>query len=173
MYLRYDEKTGLVGNAYNVAVPEPFIVITDTQNEQIQSGVWFVKDNKLTQEPTDAYIAFKRIQEIEEELKQCDIEYQQALQTPIEFENHLYKPVWIDDGTYSKLITGALSQVLEFPQPIFDSTEKQENMVMMDQVTFMSLVKQLANKQAELFLHRKQKRSLLIEEREQLQQLNQ
>ena len=99
------------------------------------------------------------------EIENCDIEYAQALDTPVLFTNKcLYKPKWVDDGTYSKLITAKSMGMLSFPQVIWDSTELEENAREMSEEEFLQLCNFLAIKQQTLFNERKLKKSELLKQ---------
>ena len=79
MYLMYDETTGLVKRAYDIPVPQPFIKITDKQNELICNGEqWFVNNGELTQEPTIEFKKQQRKIEVDSKIKELNnfaIEY--------------------------------------------------------------------------------------------------
>lgn len=78
MYLRYNN-LGLAGKAYDIPVPEPYLEITDKQNEMICNGEkWFVNNGELTQTPTEAYLKNERKIEVEakiNELNELALEY--------------------------------------------------------------------------------------------------
>ncbi len=170
MYLRYNAQTGEAKKSYDVPVPAPFIEITSAQHEQIQQGKWFVnlQTLELSQNETDEYLAYQRIEEIDSLLAESDSIYEAALEAPVEFNTHFYKAAWVDDGTYSKLITGALAGLISFPQNIWDITKKEINMVSMTQDEFLQLVAVLATVQSSAFDVRKAEQSTLITEKEEL-----
>ena len=97
--------------------------------------------------------------------------YQAALETPVEFplNHHLYKAMWIDDNTYSKILTGAMAGVITFPIDIWDATKLEENMVSMDQTTFGQLCAFLANIQNQAFETRKYAQSTLLPQIQELE----
>lgn len=131
---------------------------------------WIVNDNLEIVENPD-YDRIMAIQEIDTALAKADSDYQDGLNTAIVFPltGKQYKPKWIDDGTYSKLITGVQAGLIKFPQNIWDATEKEENMVSMDQETFGKLCAFLAMAQNKLFEARKQLKSNLISQKEALE----
>lgn len=117
---------------------------------------------KIVENPK--YKTYLELQELQEQYDQADTAYQEVLNTPVEFPKtgKLYKPIWVDDGTYSKLMTGALAGVVQFPIAIWDATKLEENMIQMDQDTFGKLVAFLANIQNQAFEARKYTQSTLL-----------
>ena len=110
------------------------------------------------------YQTYLELQELERQLAETDTTYQDALNTPVEFpaNGHLYKAVWIDDGTYEKLIVGSTAGLVQFPIAIWDATKLEENMVSMDQQTFGQLCGFLAQIQNQAFNIRKYAQSSLL-----------
>lgn len=78
--------------------------------------------------------------------------------------------MWIDDNTYSKILTGALAGVITFPIDIWDATKLEENMVSMDQTTFGQLCAFLANIQNQAFETRKYAQSNLLPQIQELEE---
>ena len=145
--------------------------------KETDEAIFAVEDNEICDEKTqqpkinENYEKEKRLGEIEMELKQADEIYQTQLNTPVEFTNtHLYKPIWVDDGTYTKLITGLQAGVVTFPQIIWDATELEKNAVKMEQTEFMTLCMFLSQKQQEFFNARKLKKSQLLEEKQEIKE---
>ena len=120
--------------------------------------------------PNPDYDRLVKIREIDSQLNECDGKYNEYLDTPLQFTNgHLYKPKWVDDGTYGKLLTCIEHGIAQYPLPIWDATEKAENMVEMDEPTFMSLIAFLGAAQQTAFNVRKEAKSKLIAQKEQLE----
>ena len=117
---------------------------------------------KIVENPK--YKTYLELQKLQERYDQADATYQKVLNTPVEFPKtgKLYKPIWVDDGTYSKLMTGVLAGVVQFPIAIWDATKLEENMIQMDQDTFGKLVAFLANIQNQAFEARKYTQSTLL-----------
>lgn len=130
----------------------------------VDEETWTIIDNPLWE-------VISELREIEAALAKADEDYQTALNTPIIYEatGKLYKPKWVDDGTYEKLLTCIQYGLTQFPVPIWDATEKAENMVQMDQQTFMGLIAFLAAAQQTAFNTRKITKSQLIERKEALE----
>jgi len=133
--------------------------------------MYIVDETTWTIVPNPKYNLILQLRELKEQYAQTDVTYQTALETPAEFplNHHLYKPIWVDDGTYSKILTGALAGVITFPIDIWDATKLEENMVSMDQQTFGALVAFLAQIQATAFNVRKYAQSELIPEIQELE----
>lgn len=117
------------------------------------------------------YPIIVELDEVNNQLAEADTVYNTFLDTPQVFpaNGHLYKPKWCDDGTYTKIITGAQAGLIQFPINIWDATEKEENMVSMDQVIFGQLCAFLALQQAAAFDTRKELKSRLIARKEELE----
>ena len=113
---------------------------------------------------TDIYKNKQRLIEIEGELNHLDELYYAASQTPVEFENHQYKFEW------TTLYQGLLNSGI-LPAKIWDLTELEENAVLMDEEKLQSLQNCLLTLQETAFQTRKEARSLLLNEKEQLEQL--
>ena len=125
-------------------------------------------NNKIVENPM--YAKIQQLNALNEQLAATDTKYQEVLETPVVFPGtgKKYKPQWVDDGTYSKLMTGALAGVVKFPIAIWDATKLEENMVEMDQDTFGKLVAFLANIQNQAFEARKYAQSELLPQIEAL-----
>lgn len=172
MYLKYNYETGEVTAAYNIQVQKPYIEITEEEYDKIKNSEdkYFVVNDKLTTTPTTNYTSKQRITEIDKEVEQAKVDYETNLETSVKYTNgNYYKPIWVDDGTYSKLITAASAGILTFPQTIWDATEKEENAVSMTQEEFMTLVGFLALKQQEFFNTKKETIATLLDEKEELE----
>ena len=128
--------------------PEKYLVDVDT--------------HKLIDNPK--YELVLELKELERQLDLTEDAYTEALETPIVFPGtgKLYKPVWIDDGTYEKLIVGSTAGLVQFPIQIWDATKLEENMVEMDAQTFGALCAFLAQVQATAFNTRKYAQSTLL-----------
>ena len=121
--------------------------------------------------PNPKYDLILQLRDLKEQFANTDTAYQAALETPVEFplNHHLYKARWVDDGTYSKLMTGALAGVITFPINIWDATKLEENMVSMDQATFGQLVGFLAQIQNTACETRKYAQSVLLPQIQELE----
>lgn len=110
------------------------------------------------------YEKYLELEELERQLAETDEVYAAALENPVEFpaNGKHYKARWVDDGTYTKILTGVLSGVITFPIDIWDATKLAENMVSMDQTTFGQLCAFLANIQNQAFEVRKREQARLI-----------
>lgn len=120
------------------------------------------ENNKIVENPK--YEKIQQLNALNEQLNATETAYQEVLETPVVFPltGKQYKPQWVDDGTYSKLVTGMLAGVVTFPQKIWDATKLEENMVEMDSDTFGKLVAFLANVQNQAFETRKYAQSELL-----------
>ena len=112
---------------------------------------------------TEDYKNKQRIIEIDEELNRLDELYYAASQAPVEFENHQYKFEW------TTLYQGLLNSGI-LPAKIWDLTELDENAVVMDKEKLQQLQTCLLTLQENAFQTRKEARSLLLNEKEQLKQ---
>lgn len=163
----YNKETKTFDYCYNEELGENQVFIDDEEGIKrfketlhkyiVDEETWTIKENPQ-------YPLWQQLDELNKQLAATDTTYQEALNTPVEFplNHHLYKPVWVDDGTYSKLMTGALAGVVTFPINIWDATKLEENMVSMDQQTFGQLVGFLAQIQNQAFEIRKHAQSVLI-----------
>lgn len=113
---------------------------------------------------TDFYKNKQRLAEIEDELNHLDELYYAASQAPVEFENHQYKFEW------TTLYQGLLNSGI-LPAKIWDLTELEENAVTMDSEKLQSLQNCLLTLQETAFQTRKEARSLLLNEKEQIKNL--
>ena len=111
---------------------------------------------------TTEYQNKKRIEEIEEELEQLDKLYYLASQSPVEFEGHKYKFDW------TSLYQGILQSGI-LPAKIWDMTELEENAVIMDEQTLQRLQNRLLEYQETAFQTRKEARSILLFEKNNLE----
>lgn len=166
----YDTEKKTFEYCYDEELKENQVFIDDKEGiEKFKTEYqkWIVDEN-FHIVPNPNYETIQKVNEIDAALAQADSDYQNALETPVVFPltGKLYKPKWIDDGTYAKLITGVQSGILKFPQNIWDATEKEENMVSMDMETFGALCAFLAQKQGEAFAIRKALKSELLAEKE-------
>lgn len=109
------------------------------------------------------FVLYQQLDELNKQMSESESAYNDALETPVEFpaNEHLYKAKWVDDGTYEKLIVGKTAGLFTFPQPIWDATKLEENMVMMDELTFGQLCGFLAQVQNVAFNTRKTLQSAL------------
>lgn len=124
------------------------------------------ENNEIVENPQ--YPTLLKIRELDEALAKADSDYQDALNAPIVFPvtGKLYKAKWIDDGTYTKIITGAQAGIVQFPIMIWDATEKAENAVDMSQEVFGQLCLFLTMAQQQAFNARKALKSELLAEKE-------
>lgn len=173
----YNTETKSFEHCYEEELKENQVFIDDKEgieNFKKDPMKYIVNDDfEIVENPQ--YDLLMAIQEIEGKLSEADSKYQEFLQTPQVFvvTGKLYKPVWIDDGTYTKVITGVQAGLIQFPINIWDATEKEENMVSMDQEMFSQLCAFLAYQQAAAFDQRKAAKSALIAQKEELEaQLN-
>ena len=113
---------------------------------------------------TETYKNKQRLIEIDGELNHLDELYYAASQAPVEFENHQYKFEW------TTLYQGLLNSGI-LPAKIWDLTELEENAVLMDEEKLQELQNCLLTLQETAFQTRKEARSLLLNEKEQLEQL--
>lgn len=169
----YDTEKKSFEYCYEEELGENQVFIDDKEGiEKFKSEYlkWIVNENFEIVENPD-YERLMAIQEIDSKLAKADSDYQTILETPVVFPGtgKLYKPKWIDDGTYTKLITGIQAGVVTFPQNIWDATEKEENMVSMDMETFMGLCLFLTQVQNNAFAARKALKSELIAQKEALE----
>ena len=134
--------------------------------------MYIVDEETWTIIPNPKYDLILQLRALKEQFANTDTAYQAALETPVEFplNHHLYKAMWVDDGTYSKLMTGALAGVITFPINIWDATKLEENMVSMDQTTFGQLVGFLAQIQNTAFETRKHAQSTLLPQIQELEE---
>lgn len=124
-----------------------------------------VKDNELVDlSDTNNYQMKKRKEEIEDELNQIDLLFYQASQAPVEFEGHLYKFDW------TSLYQGILNSGI-LPAKIWDLTELEENAVMMDKQKLQELQNTLLEIQETAFQTKKEARSILLNEKAELERL--
>lgn len=173
----YNTETKSFEHCYDDELKENQVFIDDKEgiekfkNEHMK---YIVNENfEIVENPQ--YELLMAIQEVESKLSEADSKYQEFLQTPQVFPGtgKLYKPSWCDDGTYTKIITGAQVGIITFPINIWDATEKEENMVSMDQEMFSQLCMFLAYQQNLAFDQRKATKSALITQKEALEaQLN-
>ncbi|MBR3889139.1 hypothetical protein IKJ53_01355 [bacterium] len=109
-----------------------------------------------------------RLQQIEIELMQADETYKIQLDTPVQYTNgHLYKPKWAEE-TYINLLTAGSMMPTMFPMQIWDSTEIEENVVLMTLEDLQLLTKYLASIQQHYFDERKVLKSQLLNEKKKL-----
>lgn len=125
---------------------------------------YIVDESTWTIIPNPKYELILELKELERQFKLSEDAYTNALETPIVFPGtgKLYKPVWIDDGTYEKLLVGSTAGLVQFPIQIWDATKLEENMVEMDAQTFGALCAFLAQVQATAFNTRKYAQSTLL-----------
>lgn len=126
----------------------------------------WVVDKELHIVPNPNYDREQSLRDIDEQIAQVKQAYNEGLEEPVVFPGtgKLYKAKWIDDGTYTKIITGAQAGLITFPQNIWDATETEENMVSMDQQMFGQLCGFLALRQKALFdVKKEQTNALLIQ----------
>lgn len=131
---------------------------------------WVVsQDFKIVENPN--YELENALKEVNEKLAQVKQDYNDGLEEPVVFPltGKLYKAKWVDDGTYTKIITGAQTGLIQFPQQIWDATELAENMVEMDSEMFTALCTFLALRQKELFDKKKSDTDKLLLEKASLE----
>ena len=121
-------------------------------------------DSLVDLKETKDYKIKKRIEEIDSELKKLDELYYQASQAPIDFEGHKYKFDW------TSLYQGILNSGI-LPAKIWDMTELEENAVTMDEEDLKSLQNCLLVHQESAFQTRKEARSILLNEKEELKNM--
>ena len=114
---------------------------------------------------TKEYQNKKRIEEIEEELAQLDGLYYLASQSPVEFEGHKYKFEWTN--LYQNVLNSGI-----LPAKIWDMTELEENAVIMDEQTLQRLQNRLLEFQETAFQTKKEARSILLFEKNNLENSN-
>lgn len=125
---------------------------------------YIVNEKTCKIEKNPDYFKYVELQELEEKLANTDKEYEEFLNTPVVFPatGKLYKPVWVDDGTYAKLLSGCQAGLFQFPQDIWDATKLEENKVRMNEEVFKKLCLFLSGYQAAAFTARKEAQSLLL-----------
>ncbi len=122
-----------------------------------------IENNEIVDlEQTTEYQNKKRIEEIKEELEQLDKLYYLASQSPVEFEGHKYKFEW------TSLYQGILQSGI-LPVKIWDMTELEENAVIMDEQTLQRLQNRLLEYQETAFQTKKEARSILLFEKNNLE----
>jgi len=122
-----------------------------------------IENNEIVDlEQTTEYQNKKRIEEIKEELEQLDKLYYLASQSPVEFEGHNYKFEW------TSLYQGILQSGI-LPVKIWDMTELEENAVIMDEQTLQRLQNRLLEYQETAFQTKKEARSILLFEKNNLE----
>lgn len=127
---------------------------------------FLIENNEIVDlKNTDEYKNEIRKKEIEQELNKLDELYSLASQEPIEFEGHLYKFEW------TNLYQGLLNSGI-LPAKIWDLTELEENAVVMDEETLNRLQKRLLKFQESAFQTRKEARSILLFEKNSLENQN-
>lgn len=115
---------------------------------------------KIVENPQ--YAILQQLNSLNSDYNAADTTYQNVLETPVQFTNgKMYKPKWIDDNTYPKILTGALAGAVQFPIEIWDATQLKENMVSMDQTTFGQLCVFLTTIQMAAFDTRKNAQDIL------------
>ena len=122
-----------------------------------------IKNNQIIDlSQTTEYQNKKRIKEIEEELTQLDELYYLASQSPVDFEGHKYKFEW------TNLYQGILQSGI-LPAKIWDLTELEENAVIMNEEKLQQLQNLLLEFQENAFQTRKEARSILLFEKNNLE----
>lgn len=121
-------------------------------------------DSLVDLKETKDYKIKKRMEEIDSELNKLDELYYQASQAPIDFEGHKYKFDW------TSLYQGILNSGI-LPAKIWDMTELEENAVTMDEEDLKSLQNCLLVHQESAFQTRKEARSILLNEKEELKNM--
>lgn len=122
---------------------------------------------------TQKYKKDKRLQEIQDELKQVTTDYEAAMETPIEFTNGFtYKPSYAND-TYSGLILAEMvaqqANSSIFPKLIKDSTKLTERAIEMTYSELVTLSLFLTNKAEALWQEKAAKEAAVLAEKETLQ----
>lgn len=163
----YNKETKNFEYCYSEDLGENQVFIDDKEGiENFKSNYrrYKVDEETWTIVEDPKYETYLELEALENQLAQTDEVYAAALDTPVVFpvNGKQYKARWIDDGTYSKLITGKLAGLITFPIEIWDATKLEENMVQMDETTFGQLCAFLANIQAQAFEVRKYAQSTLI-----------
>lgn len=148
-------------NVINYEVDEVFY------NEFAQNPDKYIWDGlKIVENPN--YEQEQRLKQIEIELMQADETYKIQLDTPVQYTNgHLYKPKWVEE-TYINLLTAGSMIPTMFPMQIWDSTEVEENVVLMTLEELQVLTKYLASIQQHYFDERKVLKSQLLNEKKKL-----
>ena len=170
----YNKDTKSFDYCYTDELAENQVFIDDKEGiERFKKNyqMYIVDEETWTIIPNPKYPLIQQLNALKEEFAQTDVTYQAALETPVVFPvtGKQDKPIWVDDGTYSKILTGALAGVITFPINIWDATKLEENMVSMDQTTFGQLVAFLANIQNQAFEIRKHAQSTLIPQIQELE----
>ena len=143
--------------------PNSRYVDIDYNEFTLNKDRYTVYDNEIVDlSQTQEYQNKKRIKEIENELEQLDNLYYLASQAPVEFEGHKYKFEW------TSLYQGLLQSGI-LPAKIWDLTELEENAVIMDEQTLQSLQNLLLDFQETAFQTRKEARSILLFEKNNLE----
>lgn len=170
----YNKDTKTFDYCYTDELAENQVFIDDKEgieNFKKNYEMYVVDEETWTIIPNPKYDLILQLRDLKEQFDNTDTAYQAALETPVEFplNHHLYKAMWIDDNTYSKILTGALSGVITFPIDIWDATKLEENKVSMDQATFGQLCGFLAQIQNTAFETRKYAQSELIPQIQELE----
>ena len=136
--------------------------------EETETALFALKDSEVLQDgeiidisDTDEYKNKIRIVEIESELIKADSDYQEVLETSIQYTNSLfYKPRYIEN--YALLIASGV-----VPLTIWDSSELNAVSMNIDQLTALTVF--LKNIAEPAFQTRKTIRKALLEEKAQLE----
>ena len=122
-----------------------------------------VENNSLVDlKETKEYKALQRIKEIDAELQKLDELYFQESQTPVEYNGKFYKFEW------TNLYQGILKSGI-LPAKIWDLSELEQNSVLMDEQQLQSLQNKLLQIQETAFQTRKVARSILLNEKSELE----
>lgn len=118
------------------------------------------EDFQIVENPQ--YEILQQLNTLNSEYNDADTTYNNILETPVTFTNgKTYKPSWITDDTYPRILVGAMAGAIEFPIDIWDSTQLKENMVSMDSETFGALCVYLTTIQMNAFNDRKNAQDIL------------
>ena len=170
----YNKDTKTFDYCYTDELAENQVFIDDKEgieNFKKNYEMYIVDEETWTIIPNPKYDLILQLRDLKEQFANTDTAYQAALETPVEFplNHHLYKARWVDDSTYTKILTGAMAGVITFPINIWDATKLAENMVSMDQATFGQLVGFLAQIQNTAFETRKYAQSVLLPQIQELE----
>jgi hypothetical protein len=172
MKVRYNKETGELGKAYSdeVTVPEPFITLTQEEMNNItnqEDKVPFVVGGVVTLKDKAPIEAKKAaIEEINKQFAQATVDYETAMNTPVEYVNGFtYLPKYTEETYQGLIVAEMLTQTQgksTFPRLIKDSTKLSERAVSMSYAAFIGLTTFLANKQNELWTIKANKEAELL-----------
>jgi len=150
-----------VKNGYYIRQQYSTEVVTDPQNPDITNTKYIYQEAFLTEEEYQYYRVGVEI--AQEDTTDAYINYKAALDTGIEYSEDdggnglLYKPKWVkeangEDGTYINLLSHwDLIGDMITELPLWDASEKAENVRKFTKDEFKALIAFLATKQETLF----------------------